>query len=126
MDFMTLLSKNIRVALMVNQINGSDMKTLFLLTALSLALVACSPEPPSKQDMVSQYLGKNGVHVVDVSPLGDISSTGSSSPPPPVDLCLSAPNAFSFRGVQQDGHTLVGVACVEQDNTVIIPMSKVM
>jgi hypothetical protein len=94
-----------------------------MLVVGAMLLSGCSQViPPSPEEIVQNYLTHQGLHVVDINRVGRPNSDGYT---PARSLCMSAPYSVEYRAYQQDSRTVIGLACVEQDNTVIIQLQKV-
>jgi hypothetical protein len=93
------------------------MKKLALIISC-ISLASCNALPPNPHDVIWDKLTKAGYHVVDVQLLIS-SETGRQ----PSSLCLSAPFGGAFRAIQ-NGVAVIGVACLEQDNSLTIVLQK--
>jgi hypothetical protein len=100
------------------------MKIMLPCIAILTILSACgAPMVDEPKTIVWKYLTKLGYHVVDVTEL--VTNVGNnSSSMPPMTLCQTAPYGAAFRVFTASGATVIGVACLEQDNTVTIPLQK--
>jgi hypothetical protein len=98
----------------------------------TISLYACSSnvsQPSTPHDIIAAYLTKNGFHVVDVSM---IASTGAESVysgseatiEKPETVCLSAPFGAMYRAYSADGQQHIGIACLEKDNSITIPLQR--
>lgn len=96
----------------------------------ALVLSGCNqPVAPTPEQVVANYLTKNGLHVVDTSEIVNYQrGTGgqSSTMVPPSTLCFSAPNGVAYRAYDTTGHTVQGVACIEKDNTITVVLQRVI
>jgi hypothetical protein len=98
------------------------MKRIIALACV-LGLAGCAPPPPEPSQIIWDHLTKLGYHVVDVTRLEThIDNNGNSSPPR--TLCYSAVYGAAFRAFAASGATVLGVACLEQDNSITIPLQK--
>lgn len=98
-----------------------------------LALAACAPATPpapsTPHDIIAAYLTKNGMHVVDVSMMvttGDtaIQSSSEIAVSSPTTICQSAPYGAMYRAYTADGVQHIGVACLEKDNSITVPLQR--
>ncbi len=98
------------------------------LMAMFLASCTNSPEPPSPRAIAAEYLSKNGYRVVDLVEIGSLTKDdrGNTGIDPPATICLSAPWGGAYRAFLPDGRTSIGVVCVEQDNSVTMPLQKTL
>lgn len=90
----------------------------------TVVLSGCAQVVPlSPEQKVQTFLTKaQGLHVVDIEQVGINSSNGYL---PSRTLCMSAPYSIAYRAYQQDGKTVIGLACLEGDDTVVIQLQKV-
>jgi hypothetical protein len=107
------------------------MKLVVPVIALAtLVLSGCNhPASLSPEQVVANYLTKNGLHVVDTAEIVNYErGTGgqSSTVVPPSTLCFSAPNGVAYRAYDATGHTVQGVACIEKDNTITVVLQRVI
>lgn len=101
-----------------------------------ISVAACAPAAPpvptTPHDIIAAFLTKNGMHVVDVSMMvstGDnaiepSSQNSSSYVYQPITICQSAPYGAMFRAYGSGGTQVIGVACLEKDNSISIPLQK--
>ena len=113
------------------------MKKLIAICGMSLALVACvSPAPSiSDHDKIWNFLQHNaGLRPVDVtilvaidtgSPIYGLNRNHPMELSQPSTICQSAKTGAAFRAYDATQKTVIGIACIEQDGTIVIPLQKV-
>ena len=107
------------------------MKKVFLAIGAVSLLAGCArpPDaPPPPRDLAAQYLAKNGFRVVDLSQVMiiHIDASAQTTTDIPATVCQSAPWGGMFRADTAAGHSAIGVVCVEQDNSVVVPLQKII